>query len=184
SWPRRQPARRTRRRGAQRERPSLIDAALGSQPKNDALLPFGRCGRPRVPIGVFASHLDRAEGKMRFKSEKTGGYQRVAVSGTNTVSFAIDAADADTRGLLGFAVERHDPAENERYFMFGFKVFRSVIPMPDKRTVVTTFEHPIQSLVWDDFTGKPDREYEYVFHPLKGQPRNLDRTAAPISIRV
>lgn len=121
---------------------------------------------------------------MRFKSEKTGGYQVFAVSGTNTVSFAIDAADADKRGLLGFAVERHDPVENERYFMFGFKVFRSVIPMPDKTTVVTTFEHPIQSLVWDDFTGKPDREYEYFFHPLKGQPRNLDRTAPPIAIRV
>jgi phosphatidylserine/phosphatidylglycerophosphate/cardiolipin synthase-like enzyme len=121
---------------------------------------------------------------MRFKSEKTGGYQVFAVSGTNTISFAIDAADADTQGLLGFAVERHDPAENERYFMFGFKVFRSVIPVPDRNTTVTTFEHPVQSFVWDDFTAKPKREYTYLFHPLKGQPRNLDRTAPAIAIRV
>lgn len=121
---------------------------------------------------------------MRFKSEKTGGYQVFAVSGTNTISFAIDAADADTQDLLGFAVERHDPTENERYFMFGFKVFRSVIPIPTETTTVSTFEHPIQSCVWDDFTGKPGREYEYVFHPLKGQPRNLDRSAPAIAIRV
>ncbi len=121
---------------------------------------------------------------MRFKSSKTGGYQVFAVSGTNTVSFAIDADDANTQGLLGFAVERSDPTENRRFFMYGFKVFPSVIPHPTKHTTVSTFDHPMQSFVWDDFTAKPGREYEYFFHPLKGQPKNLDRSAAPISIKI
>jgi hypothetical protein len=44
---------------------------------------------------------------MRFKS-KTNGYTRYAASGVNTISFAVDFEDADTTGLLGFAVERHD----------------------------------------------------------------------------
>jgi hypothetical protein len=49
---------------------------------------------------------------------------------------------------------------------------------------VTTWDHPVQSLVWDDFTAKADHEYEYIFHPLKGKAKNLDRSEKPICIRV
>jgi hypothetical protein len=70
------------------------------------------------------------EAAMRFKSKKVGGYQVYAVSGINTVSFGIDAKDANTGGLLGFGVERRDVKEGHRYFMYGFKVFRSVVPVP------------------------------------------------------
>src|SRR5262249_15656401 len=121
---------------------------------------------------------------MRFKSRKVDGYQVFAVTGTNTVSFGIDHAGADTKGLLGFAVERSDPAENQRFFRFGFKVFPWVIPHPDKNTIVKTFAQPVQSFVWDDFTAKDGRTYEYFFHPLKGAPKNLDRSAKPIPIKV
>jgi len=121
---------------------------------------------------------------VRFKSRIVGGYQVFAVTGTNTISFGIDFAGADTDGLLGFAVERSDSAENERYFVFGFKVFRSVIPHPDTKTIVKTFDHPVQSFVWDDFTAKDNRTYNYIFHPLKGEPKNLDRSAKPIPIQV
>jgi len=121
---------------------------------------------------------------MRFRSQPVSGYVIHAVSGTNTISFAIDATAADTTGLLGFAVERIDPEENERYFMYGFKVFKTVIPVPTKGLVVSTRDHPIQSFVWDDFTAKAGRPYTYLFHPLKGTPKNLDRSAAPISIEV
>ena len=100
---------------------------------------------------------------MRFKSRKVDGYQVFAVSGTNTVSFGIKFDDANTRGLLGFAVERSDPKENERYFMFGFKVFPSVIPEPDNKTTVKTNDHPIQSFVWDNFTAKPGRKCQSFF---------------------
>jgi phosphatidylserine/phosphatidylglycerophosphate/cardiolipin synthase-like enzyme len=121
---------------------------------------------------------------MRFKSRKTAGYQVFAVTGVNTVSFAIDAQQASTRGLLGFAVERIDRIERQRFFMAGFKVFRSVIPQPGPQLSVSTFNHPVQSFVWDDFTGRPDWPYEYIFHPLKGTARNIDRNAAPIHIKV
>ena len=121
---------------------------------------------------------------MRFKSEKAGGFQVFAVTGTNTVSFGIDFEPAGTAGLLGFAVEREDPKENQRYYMYGFKVFESVFPNPDETLKVSTFDHPVQSFVWDDFTAKPDREYDYHFHPLRGQPKNLDRTAPAIPIKI
>ncbi len=121
---------------------------------------------------------------MRFKSAKTGGYTVYAISGIHTVSFAIDFDGADTKGLLGFAIERHDLQEEERYFMQGFKVFEDLIPNPDVNTVVSTFNHPVQSFVWDDFTTKPDYTYEYYFYPIKGAPKNLDRSAKPIKIKV
>ena len=79
---------------------------------------------------------------MRFKSAKTGPYQVLAVSGTNTISFAIAADKAGTKGLLGFAVERSDPAGKQDFYAFGFKVFPSVIPKPDEKTRVKTSRHP------------------------------------------
>ena len=121
---------------------------------------------------------------MRFKSAKTGPFQVLAVSGTNTISFAISADKAGTEGLLGFAVERSDPAAKQDFYAFGFKVFPSLIPKPDEKTTVKTSRHPVQSFVWDDFTAKPDHKYEYIFHPLKGTPQKLDRSGAPVAIRV
>jgi phosphatidylserine/phosphatidylglycerophosphate/cardiolipin synthase-like enzyme len=121
---------------------------------------------------------------MRFKSKRVSGYQIFAVTGTNTVSFAIDASGANVDGLLGFAVERIDRTENERYFVYGYKVFPSVIRRPDETTTVKTYDHPIQSFVWDDFTAKDDREYEYLFYPLRGTPKNIDRSSAPVPIKV
>lgn len=121
---------------------------------------------------------------MRYRSKEVGGYQVNAVAGVNTVAFGIGRANADTKGLLGFAVERIDPTEEERYFVSGFKVFPSVVPHPVPGAAVSTFEHPVQSFVWEDFTAKPDREYTYLFYPLKGAPKNLDRSAAPIPITI
>ena len=121
---------------------------------------------------------------MRFISKKTGGYVVYAVAGVNTVSFAIDFTDADTKGLLGFAVERHDLKNDERYFMRGFKVFKDFLANPDENTVVSTYENPVQSFVWDDFTGNPDNKYRYYFYPLKGKPKHIDRSAKPIEIAV
>lgn len=121
---------------------------------------------------------------MRSKSKITGGYVIYAVSGTNTVSFAIDFRTANTNGLLGFAVERINKGNGDRKFMDGYKVFKSLISNPDIDTTVNTYSHPIQSFVWDDFACTDGTEYEYLFYPLKGTPNKLNRTASPISIEI
>ena len=121
---------------------------------------------------------------MRFRSDLTRGFQVYAVTGTNTVSFAVHAQDVARQGLLGFAIERHDPAENERYFLYGFKVFEALVPHPSPTQSVSTFDHPVQSFVYDDFTAKPGRRYDYWFHPLKGTPKNIDRSARPVQVAV
>jgi phosphatidylserine/phosphatidylglycerophosphate/cardiolipin synthase-like enzyme len=121
---------------------------------------------------------------MRFKSQKVGGFRVFAVAGVNTISFGIEATTAAKKGLLGFSVERFDPKEDERFTMPGFKVFRSVIPNPEPHLQVSTWDQPVQSFLWDDFTARPDRVYEYTFQPLRGKPKNLDRSAKPITIKV
>ncbi|MGH3917635.1 MAG: phospholipase D-like domain-containing protein [Pseudonocardiaceae bacterium] len=120
---------------------------------------------------------------MRFQSVDAAD-RIFAVCGLNTISFGIVAGEATKAGLLGFAVERIDRADDEDFFMAGFKVFARVIPHPQPGLQVSTFEHPVQSFVWDDFTAKPGREYTYLFHPIKGKPKNLDRSSPPLSITV
>lgn len=121
---------------------------------------------------------------MRARSKKTNGYTVFAVSGTNTVSFAIDFRDANTKGLLGFAVERINHKTGERKYMDGYKVFEDIIKHPDENTVANTYSHPVQSFVWDDFTCYGDTEYEYFFYPLKGKPKNINRSAKPVSVTI
>ncbi|MDT5113522.1 MAG: hypothetical protein QOE20_5412, partial [Mycobacterium sp.] len=120
---------------------------------------------------------------MRFRAKSAGG-EVVAVTGINTVSFAFLTTKATNKDLLGFAVERADPTEDEKYFMAGYKVFQSVMPAPPPNVAVSTYDQPVQSFVWDDFTAKPDRDYTYNFYPLKGKPKNLDRSADPLTITV
>jgi phosphatidylserine/phosphatidylglycerophosphate/cardiolipin synthase-like enzyme len=121
---------------------------------------------------------------MRFKSEAEKGIQVFAVAGTNCVSFGIAADSAARDRLLGFAVERVDPHSGHRFWISGYKVFASLISEPTAQTSVSTHDHPIQSLVWDDFTASPGGDYEYVFHPLKGDPADPDRSTPPVSIAV
>ena len=66
---------------------------------------------------------------MRFRTHSPGG-DIVAVTGVNTVSFALLTTPVINAGLLGFAVERTDPVADEKYFMAGYKVFQSVMPNP------------------------------------------------------
>lgn len=121
---------------------------------------------------------------MRSKSNKTGGYVVYAVSGTNTISFAIDFREANTKGLLGFAVERINKDTGDRKYIDGYKVFPSIIKNPDINTVANTYSHPVQSFVWDDFSCYDNTTYEYRFYPLKGTPKNLDRSAKAISVEI
>jgi len=121
---------------------------------------------------------------MRFVSAVSGGYRLFAVTGTNTVSFAVDFSAANTAGLLGFAVERQGPGDAQPKYLPGMKVFRSIIPNPTETTAVSTKDHPVQSFVWDDFTVDYGKAYSYWFHPVKGPAANLDRSAPPIKITV
>ena len=119
---------------------------------------------------------------MRYLSRSVRGIRAYAVCGVNTVSFALTATDFARRGLLGFCVER--AAEGGPFlWMRGFKVFRSLIPDPKPGDEVSTYTHPIQALVWDDFTLRPDTTYTFRFHPMRGTPAEPRRNL-PITITI
>jgi phosphatidylserine/phosphatidylglycerophosphate/cardiolipin synthase-like enzyme len=121
---------------------------------------------------------------MRFRSRTAAAGRVYAVTGTNTVSFAIIASDLTKAGLLGFAVRRYDLAAGTDEWMAGFKVFRTLVPNPLPGQHVSTYDQPVQSFVWDDFTCQPDRRYRYVFHPLTGTPEQLVRSATPLTLSI
>jgi phosphatidylserine/phosphatidylglycerophosphate/cardiolipin synthase-like enzyme len=121
---------------------------------------------------------------MRFRSRTAAAGRVYAVTGTNTVSFAILASDLTKDGLLGFAVRRYDLAAGTDEWMPGFKVFRTLVPNPLPGQHVSTYDQPVQSFVWDDFTCQPGSRYRYVFHPLKGTPEHLVRSATPLTLSI
>lgn len=125
---------------------------------------------------------------MRFKSKVVDGVQAFAVSGTNTISFGIKASPSARNGLMGFAIDRYNPTaakpSDRHWEIKNFKVFKSLIKDPKESTWLSTWKHPVQSFVWDDFNGVPNHGYEYRFTPLKGQPGKLEANAAPVSIKV
>ena len=80
--------------------------------------------------------LARCGDRVRCRSTLSGGLQVFAVAGTNTVSFGIHADKTVRSGFVGIAVERIDPAKDERHYVHGFNVFQSIVPQPDRKSVV------------------------------------------------
>lgn len=106
---------------------------------------------------------------------KNNGLSVQAISGTYTVLLGINAEESITKGLLGFAIHRTDHTENEQYYLKGFKTFEETEPNPVPGVLYSTFEHPVQSFSWGDYTAKPDHQYTYKITPLYGKPKNLEQ---------
>jgi phosphatidylserine/phosphatidylglycerophosphate/cardiolipin synthase-like enzyme len=109
--------------------------------------------------------------RSRTKSGPLGVH---AVAGTHVVLLGLDLTKPNTKGLLGFAIERFDPVESERYWLRGMKVFEETSAGIPPGTSVSLLEHPLQSFLWGDYTAKPGRDYEYRVVALYGKPKNLE----------
>jgi phosphatidylserine/phosphatidylglycerophosphate/cardiolipin synthase-like enzyme len=121
---------------------------------------------------------------MRRRVE-SGGLTVQAIAGTHAVFLAFDVAPELRADLLGFSIYREDPRENERYWLSGFKTFRSVVPFPDPATKYSTRDHPLQTFQWGDYSAKPGYEYIYRVVPRFGTPKNLeDRPNADVSVEM
>jgi phosphatidylserine/phosphatidylglycerophosphate/cardiolipin synthase-like enzyme len=114
---------------------------------------------------------------MRFK-KTNGTFRLYAVTGTNTIAFAIDCKEDAMTNLLGFTIEKQykDPDNKDvRVTVMGFKVFKERIENPVPGALYSTYDNPIQSFTWEDFSAYPDREYTYHFTPLYDNPLNIRR---------
>lgn len=122
---------------------------------------------------------------MRFK-DLSGKYKLYAVTGTNTIAFGIDCAPNDMQNLLGFMVEKEYTKSNGdhvRVTVMGFKVFKERVENPIPGGLYSTYDNPIQSFTWEDFSAYPNSDYTYHFTPLFGDPMNIIRGAV-CSIKV
>ena len=114
---------------------------------------------------------------MRFKSAKTDGLEAFAVTGVNTVAFAIKASDEAKKGLLGFAVERGVTGKKPSFGPASKCSTGGARPQGTDRRQHRG--HPVQSFVWDDFTAEPATEYVYRFHPMRGTPKDARPPGRP-----
>ena len=95
-----------------------------------------------------------------------------AIAGTYVVLLGIDMAEESNQGVLGFAIERTDHTEDERYWLRGFKTFEETDPGV-AGCPVSTLEHPLQTFLWGDFTAKRKHSYTYRIVAMRGKPKNL-----------
>jgi hypothetical protein len=106
-------------------------------------------------------------------SKKTQGITVNAIAGTHVVALGLDLSEAKRKGCLGFAIQREDRTEDERYWMSGMKTFAATDPGLGPGGQVSSREHPFQSFQWADYSAKPEHDYVYTVIPLYGSPAAL-----------
>lgn len=110
-----------------------------------------------------------------------------AIAGTYVVTLGFDASKDAAQNLLGFAIHRSefDKSGNiiEAYWLKGYKPFKEVVNNPKPGVRYSTYEHPVQSFIWADFTVKPGRTYDYKIVPVLGQPKKLEY-ADPLIVKI
>jgi phosphatidylserine/phosphatidylglycerophosphate/cardiolipin synthase-like enzyme len=111
---------------------------------------------------------------MRTMAQGTG-IRVQAIAGTHAVVLAFDLDPPQCTACLGFAVHRLDHTSNpvEQFWLSSFKTFESVVPQPSATQRYSTFDHPIQSFYWGDFTAKPAHRYTYRVVARYGTAKNL-----------
>ncbi|MBX2811234.1 MAG: hypothetical protein KTR25_05470 [Myxococcales bacterium] len=92
--------------------------------------------------------------------------------GTRAVLLAMDAEPKARIGLLGFAIGKHN-TRGSVVWLRGFKFFPSEDDDPEPGERRSTFQHPIQSFLWGDYSVYPARTYFYIVRAVYGQPGQL-----------
>ncbi|ATB41358.1 hypothetical protein CYFUS_006823 [Cystobacter fuscus] len=112
---------------------------------------------------------------MRVK-QRAGPLSVHATAGTHVVLLGINLRERNLAGLLGFAIERTDHTENERYWLRGFRTFSDTEPRLAAGASVSLRMHPLQGFLWSDFTAKPAHRYTYRIVALRGHPKHLEES--------
>jgi phosphatidylserine/phosphatidylglycerophosphate/cardiolipin synthase-like enzyme len=113
-----------------------------------------------------------------------GDFRAKAIAGTHTVLIALDYPEARRSQLMGFAFKREiiGAANLGPKWLRSLKVFKSIVPDPKnardphdstKPARFSTWEHPIQSFLWSDYTAQPNTPYRFTVVPMHGQPGAL-----------
>jgi phosphatidylserine/phosphatidylglycerophosphate/cardiolipin synthase-like enzyme len=116
------------------------------------------------------------------KTAKKGAISVQAIAGSYVVLLGMNLTAEARKGVLGFAIERTDHTEDEKYWLKGFKTF-SAADVGEVGALVSTLEHPIQAFLWGDFTAKPGHKYTYRIVAMRGKPKKMEAGEA-VSVKV
>jgi phosphatidylserine/phosphatidylglycerophosphate/cardiolipin synthase-like enzyme len=111
--------------------------------------------------------------KMRNRT-KAGTLGVHAIAGSYVVLLGLDIAKKDTKGLLGFAIERADPSSGDKHWLRGMKVFAEAAKDLKPGETVSLRDHPLQSFQWGDYAVEPGHAYTYRVVALYGKPGALE----------
>ena len=106
-----------------------------------------------------------------------------AIAGTHVVTLGMDLDEARRAKCLGFAIQREDHIEDERYWMTGMKAFRETDPGLGPGGRASSREQPFQGFQWADYSAKPGYDYTYTVIPLYGKPAALEE-GPRVAVRV
>lgn len=106
-----------------------------------------------------------------------------AIAGTYVVTLGLDLEATKRTDCLGFAIQREDHTEDEKYWMRGSKAFEETEGDTGLGDQLSSRQHPFQSFQWADYTAKPGYEYTYRVIPMYGKPDNLIEGDA-VSVKV
>jgi phosphatidylserine/phosphatidylglycerophosphate/cardiolipin synthase-like enzyme len=115
-------------------------------------------------------------------TDRDNGFSALAIAGTRVVLIALDCDSAKLPGLMGFAFKRSIAGKPARDLM-GIKVFKSLVPAPKRGDEFSTFDHPIQSFLWSDYTATPGTTYKFTIEARYGKPGKLE-TRATLELEV
>jgi hypothetical protein len=110
---------------------------------------------------------------MRFTTD--GDFRAHAIAGSRVILIALDCPQAKCKGLMGFAFKRETVNGPPCDWLKGLKVFRKLEPDPKPNSQYSTFDDPIQSFLWSDYTAQPDIEYEFTVAAMYGTPGALEQ---------
>lgn len=117
-----------------------------------------------------------------MRTRRTGLVTVRAISGTHVVFLAFSMKESDARGLMGFAIQRTDLAEDETVWLRGNKMFAGLRTSTGAEDV-SSRDHPFQAFQWADYSAKPGYRYRYRVVPMYGRAGRLEpRAATTVSI--
>ena len=106
-------------------------------------------------------------------TKQQGGISIRGIAGNHVILMALNCAEEKLNGLMGFAFKRETVGGPPTDWLNGLKVFKELSPDPSPGSEYSTFENPIQSFLWSDYTVQPDTEYKFTIAAMYGAPGKL-----------
>lgn len=102
---------------------------------------------------------------------KAEGIEIQLIGGTYVVLIGMSVSPRRVKGLLGFAIERTDHTEGEKFFLYNNLLFER--NEAGEGSDYSSLRNPIQAFVWGDYTAKPGHTYTYEVTAMYGTPARL-----------